>query len=243
MTDTPIDVTPSDGDKVRPSWRTRVWVWCRRVVFASLFTVVLYGFIVAIGLLPANNDFQPTDGGVQLWLSSGSLHADLIFPIRNEVIDWTDEFPQDLFAGSNATKTFVAIGWGDRNFCINTPTWDDAEALAIVNALFLPTSSSLHVTMLDDNDVPVDAQMVEISQQQYRQIVEAVQQSFQQEQGKKIQIPGVSLGDHDVYFEANGRYHALNTCNSWVGRAMKAGGIRVPWWSPLPKSPLIYLPE
>jgi len=55
-----------------------------------------------------------------------------------------------------------------------------------------------------------------------------------------VQISGRAYSTTDAFFEANGRYHLLNTCNSWVGRGLKSAGVRVPWLSPMPKTPMLY---
>ena len=54
-------------------------------------------------------------------------------------------------------------------------------------------------------------------------------------------IPGSNYGDRDAFFEAVGDYSAVNTCNNWVGRAMQVAGIRVGWFTPLPKTMFLYL--
>ena len=59
----------------------------------------------------------------------------------------------------------------------------------------------------------------------------------------KVQIKDGAYGQNDAFFMAHGNYHCLNTCNSWVGGAMKSGGMRTGWLTPMPKSMFLYLPE
>ena len=59
--------------------------------------------------------------------------------------------------------------------------------------------------------------------------------------GKHNQINGYAYSSTDAFFDACGRYHLLNTCNSWAGRALKQAGVRVPWFSPMPKTPMLYI--
>jgi hypothetical protein len=56
------------------------------------------------------------------------------------------------------------------------------------------------------------------------------------------QIAGYAYGSTDAFFEADGSYHLLNTCNSWVGRGLRKAGIKVPWMSLLPHTPTLYFP-
>jgi len=46
----------------------------------------------------------------------------------------------------------------------------------------------------------------------------------------------------DVRCQARGSYHCLNTCNCWVGRALRSCGVRTGWFTPLPKTVFFYLP-
>ena len=44
--------------------------------------------------------------------------------------------------------------------------------------------------------------------------------------------PGYDV--YDAFYEANGRYSATHTCNSWTGNALAAAGVRMGWWTPFP---------
>ncbi|MEM7560840.1 MAG: DUF2459 domain-containing protein, partial [Planctomycetota bacterium] len=56
-------------------------------------------------------------------------------------------------------------------------------------------------------------------------------------------IEGYAYTQTDAFFEAKGNYHSLNTCNSWVGRALRSAGIKAPWFSPMPSTPTLYFPS
>ena len=110
-------------------------------------------------------------------------------------------------------------------------------------ALFIPSATSLHVVMTRPDLLPEGTRSVTISPEQYSELVEYVEQSFKRVDGKRLQIADLSYGDNDAFFESRGYYHLLNTCNSWVGGAMKSAGIKTPMHTSLPSSPFLYLPE
>ncbi len=234
----------TDKPPVKVSLRRR----CLRVVWrisrVFLFGLVLYLAIVLVGLLPVNNDFVPAQDGIEIFLVSNPVHADIVLPIDTDTIDWREHFPDECFTGDVSGATHVAIGWGDRGFFIETPTWADLRVSTAAKALFWPSTTCFHVSMIRAEYLGDDARSVKISVEQYEQLVEYVNSGFQSDaDGGKMQLENVSYAWNDAFFEAHGTYHCLKTCNSWVGGAMKAGGIKTGWLTPLPKTVFLYLPE
>lgn len=222
----------------------RIWKWVKRISKAILFVVATYVLIVLVGLIPVNNNFQPDLDGVKIYVTSNAVHADVIVPVTNSVIDWRQEFSGDSFSGSTLGASHVAFGWGDKGFFIETPTWSDLKVSTAANALLTPSSTCMHVVFADASAYSQEKRSVWISKDQYRKLVNFVQASFDtDESGQRIEIPDSAYGSRDAFFESHGRYHALNTCNSWVGRALGAADVRVPWLTPMPKSPMLYLPS
>ena len=222
----------------------RCFVIIRRLLRALAILLVAYAGIVLLGLIPVNNDFQPTPDGVEVFLVSNPVHADVVLPMESELIDWREQFPADCFQGDTSKATHVAIGWGDQGFFLETPTWADLRISTAAKALFWPTHTCLHVTFTTPERLGEDAKSVKISQEQYRKLVEYVNSCFRHnEQETRVQIKGVAYGPHDAFFEAHGIYHALNTCNCWIGRVMRSAGMRAGWLTPMPKTVFLYLPE
>lgn len=102
----------------------------------------------------------------------------------------------------------------------------------------------MHVYLLGAKALPVGARSVKLSPAQYGQLVEYITESFRRNaDGSLIPIPNVAYGANDAFFEARGRYSLFNTCNSWVGRAMQVTGVRTGWFTPLPKTVFLHLPD
>lgn len=223
-------------------YRSRIWLM--RFMKAIGVAGLLYTLIVLAGLIPVNNDFQPDPDGVLVYVTSNAVHADVIVPVSNSVIDWRREFPDGSFSGPTFSATHVAFGWGDKGFFIETPTWNDLKVLTAVNALLIPSDSCMHVVFARADSYDQDKRSVMISEDQYRNLVEFIKGSFETDKtGQRILIPDSAYGNRDAFFESCGRYHALNTCNSWAGRSLRAAGVRVPLLTPIPKSPMLYLPK
>ena len=220
--------------------RTR-FRWFRRI-FKSLMALILaYPIVLLIGLIPANQDFTQPPSGIKIYVVSNSVHADIIVPKTTDVVDWADRFSGIPFQGPIADETHVAFGWGDRGFFLETPTWDDVEYSVAAKTLLLPTESCVHVSFTKPESYS-DPVAVTISKGQYRNLVKFIEKSFKSDSnGSPIHIAGYAYSTTDAFFDAKGYYHLLNTCNSWVGRALNAASVKVPWLSPMPKTPMLYL--
>lgn len=217
-------------------WAKRIFTWIGWILLAYLA-------ILLIGLVPTNNAFQPTQDGVTIFIVSNAVHADVIVPANNESINWHDEFDDSDFRADRSQTTHVAIGWGDRGFFLETPTWDDLKLSTAANALLIPSESCLHVSLVRPEYFPTKSS-VTVSQEQYAQLVAFIKDSFRRDKnGRATVIANQAYTDNDAFYKAKGSYHILNTCNSWVGRALYHADVRVPLWSPMPGTPTLYFPR
>ena len=214
----------------------------KRLAWLVLSGIAFYLFIALVGLIPVNNDFQPTSDGIEIWLVSNAIHTDIVLPI-DETLDWREQFPAGSFSVDPRRATHVAIGWGNKGFYVNTPTWADLQFSTVAGALFWPSDSCLHVSLCTVEEIPKEARSVKISAAQYQRLVGFIHNGFRhQADGTMILIPRAAYGQNDAFFEAEGRYHCFNTCNCWTGRAMQTAGIRTGWYTPLPGTLCLYLP-
>ena len=223
------------------NWKWRLF---RRVRMLFGRVVLLFLLILVIGLIPINNNFRPATDGVEVFVSSNGVHADVIVPIQTDLINWRDTFPDESFVGNTSGATHVAVGWGDKGFYVHTPRWADLKLSTAVNALFTPSPCCLHVVMQGKPKLNKNVHSVIISKEQYARMVQIIQSCYKVDKaGKPIFIPDSAYNKRDAFCEAHGNYHCLNTCNSWVGWVMRESGIKAPLLTPLPKSVFIYLAD
>ncbi len=200
---------------------------------------------VGLGAVPVNRGFQPATTGVEIWVSSNGIHADLVVPVRHRLADWTIRLPPAHFAGADASAQYLAIGWGERNFYIHTPTWGDLTFGTAVKAFLVPTPAAMHVTYLYDMypDASLQRRVV-ITPGQYQVLISYITRSFAQDPGGSFQlIAGAGYTPMDNFYEANGAYHLFYGCNNWVNEALKIAGIRTGLWTPFDRSLLMHLPQ
>lgn len=239
---------PDPTPKPATSWIKRVAGRLRRavrvVMLALLATLVAYGLIVAVGLVPINNDFRHAEEGIDVLVVSTSIHADFVMPIASDVVDWRNEFPPEAFAGEVSDASHVAIGWGDRRLFIETPTWSDLTAGTLVNALLWPSPTCLHVQMIDEPVQTEGVRALRLSEEQYSRLVDYIRASITRDAaGNSIVVPNASYDTFDAFFEAEGSYHPFRTCNCWVQGGLSAAGVRTGWFTPLPQSVQLWIPD
>jgi uncharacterized protein (TIGR02117 family) len=234
-----------EHDPARPlNIARRCLRWLKRFAWLVLSCLAFYLFMALIGLIPVNRDFRPTPDGIEIWFISNPIHTDIILPIHTGALDWRERFPAGSFSVDARRATHVAIGWGNKEFYVNTPTWAELRFSTVVKALFWPSDSCMHVSLCTAEGIPQDARKVKISAAQYQRLVAFINNGFRHAaDGSIIVIPHAAYGPNDAFFEGEGRYHCFNTCNCWTGRAMQAAGIRTGWYTPLPGTLLLYLPS
>ena len=227
----------------RHTLRSRIFRGLRRCGKVFLLLFALFCIVILVGLIPVNNGFQPADDGVEITVTSTEIHADFVLPMRNETVDWRQHLLPSDFAGDVSGATRVSFGWGNKEFYMDTRTWADLKAGTVFRAMFWPSPTCMHVFLWDDNIAHVNARKTRISSEQYRRLVEYIQGSFRRDEGGRFMcVKGRGYGPNDAFYEAHGSYHALNTCNCWVGRGLKAAGVRTGWFTPLPKTVSLYMP-
>ena len=200
-----------------------------------------------LGYVPVNGDYCPPPAAdrVVIFIRANDIHTDFVLPVREPKtdVDWRDVFPVEHFQANVASDKYVAVGWGDRGFYMDTPQWKDLKFSTLVNALFLPSASVLHVEFLPAAAESESFREVHVSRAQYRILVDHIRASIRpDETGRPISAGAVTYGPRDHFFQARGSYHLFNTCNQWTGRGLKQAGVPTGLWTPLKDQVLRPLP-
>lgn len=85
-----------------------------------------------------------------VFVLSNGVHTDLVFPVHTDIIDWEDVFPLNNNISQDSVYKYVAIGWGDKGFYLNTPEWKDLTAKTALVAALGFGETALHVTYYKD---------------------------------------------------------------------------------------------
>lgn len=201
-----------------------------RVTTALALIVLAYAAAGLVGgSLPVNAGWRAPADGVTIWIQSNGVHTGLVMPKVAAGVDWRRVAPaQDLGDPRYGAYGFVAIGWGERDFYLDTPTWTDLRPATIVAAAIGSDRTLLHVEHVPRPVVGPDVRRVVLRPQEYRRLAAFVAASL----ASRRYWPGYA--GNDVFYEARGRYSAAWTCNNWTGAALRAAGVRIGRWTPFP---------
>jgi uncharacterized protein (TIGR02117 family) len=207
--------------------------------------VVAAYFVVAfvLVLFPTHTQLSDEAVAVNAFVYSNGVHTDLVFPIKAQGVNWSLTFPVQHLASPPDDAGYIAIGWGDREFYLNTPRWQDLTAGRALQALSGSGRTLLHVSYLREADLQSGMHALALSTRQYATLVNYVERSLvRSDAGPGVNVPGPHYGAHDAFYEANGTYNLFTTCNTWTGRGLAQAGVKVSVWTPLASQVVWHLP-
>ncbi len=202
------------------------------IILGIVIIYVILGLLIPYIPVSAKDDGQKKE--VPIYIYTNGVHTDIVMPVKNDLQDWSRKIP---FANTKSKKTdyqYVGIGWGDKGFYLDTPTWADLKFSTAVKAAFWLSDSAMHCTYYNTMKEGEDCKMIMISRGQYENLVKYVEDKFDRDQnGNFILIPTNAVyGDNDAFYDAKGTYSFLYTCNTWSNNALKAAGQKAALWTP-----------
>jgi len=187
---------------------------------------VLYlALAVVLSLIPTAPTPTAATPDREIYVSSNRVHADFILPAAY--------VPPPLLAqlGYLADYPYLAFGWGDKGFYLDTPTWAELQASTAVRAMLLPSPTAVHVT--GHAAVGSDWAHLRVTQDQIDLLNVFIADAFAVNGSGRLQhIDDAGYGNNDEFYEATGSYSALYTCNNWVNEGLKLIGFKTALWSP-----------
>ena len=205
-----------------------------------LLGIVAFVFIYLIAVFTLSyiqvND-NPEKGDVEIFINSNGVHTDIVVPIKNEVKDWSRDILFSQTKAQDSVMQYVAFGWGDKGFYLDTPQWSDLKASTAFNAAFYLGTSAMHTRFYKTMKTDEKCVKLTISKKDYQKLVEYISQSFELDANKKVQwIKDRSYGRYDAFYEGQGRYSLFYTCNTWTNNALKAANQKASLWTPYDKA-------
>ncbi|MFZ4927534.1 TIGR02117 family protein [Chryseobacterium sp. Mn2064] len=202
------------------------------IILGLVLIYVLLGLGLPFISVSAKDDGQKKE--IPIYIYTNGVHTDIVMPVKNDLQDWSLKIP---FANTKSKRTdyhYIGIGWGDKGFYLDTPTWADLKLSTALKAAFWLSDSAMHCTYYTTMKEGEDCKMIMISRGQYENLVKYVENKFDRDQnGNFILIPTNAVySDNDAFYDAQGTYSFLYTCNTWSNNALKAAGQKAALWTP-----------
>jgi len=214
--------------------RQNIRTWLGHFALILLLIPLAYGAAGMIGgAIPANIAWRPPAQGIRIYLADNGIHTDIVVPVNAAGVDWRDIVrPGDIADPRYAAYDHLAIGWGERAFYMETPTWADVRPGTVLHAALGSDRTLVHVEHLPAPDPGPNVRAITLRPEEYRRLAAFIRGSFAHTP------PGYrpkffhGYGDYDAFYSGFGRYDILMTCNAWTGAALRHAGVRVGAWTP-----------
>jgi uncharacterized protein (TIGR02117 family) len=174
---------------------------------------------------------------ITLYIKSNGAHTDIVMPVREPLtgVDWSRRVDMTHTVSRDTTFSHIALGWGDRAFFLDMPTWDDLTSRLAFNAAFALNTTAMHATFYHERELGQGAlcRRLSVSEQQYLRLAEFVEKRFARDgAGNFFPIATTAqYGANDCFYVARGRYNLFYTCNTWANCALAAAGQRRCLWT------------
>ncbi len=182
-------------------------------------------FALLLSAVTVNKKARNSNLDKSIYLTTNGVHLSIVLPVKN--ID------NQVLSGIKYTENdkYLSFGWGDKDFYLNTPTWGDLTFTNAFKALFLKSSTLMHVYRYKNRHPNWVA--IKVNQHQLKQLNTYFLKSFKKDRnGKKIILENQGYTSTDNFYKANGAYSCLKTSNTWVNTAFKKVGLKACLWTP-----------
>ncbi|HOS16186.1 MAG TPA: TIGR02117 family protein [Bacteroidales bacterium] len=200
------------------------------------FVVLYFVFAIVLSVIPVNKNPENAKE-IPVYILTNGAHTDIVVPVKTDIIDWSEQIKYENTLANDTSCRLLALGWGDKGFYLDTPTWADLKFSTAFKAVFGINTAAIHATYyreLREND---SCKKIEISKEQYKDLVAYIQKGFLTTvDGDYINIvTDANYGMNDAFYEGKGRFNMFRTCNAWTNRSLKACGQRACVWTPFDK--------
>ena len=171
---------------------------------------------------------------VAIYIKTNGVHTDIVVPVKNAQTDWSREIKYSNTLLADTSYHYLAMGWGDKGFYLETPEWSDLKASVAFKAAFGLGSTAIHATYYKVMHEDSTCKKIWIDKRQYDDLIKYISKSFKKDaEGQVIKIKtNANYGSTDAFYEANGSYSLFHTCNTWANNALKASGQPCCFWTP-----------
>lgn len=204
---------------------------------------------LVLGLIPApHREPLPEHDRIRVYLISNGWHVWLALPLDQQAgrpggetwREWLGQ-PPNPPSPESAAASYVAFGWGDRDFYLATRRPADLRPDLAIAALLGRGPAAMHVMHIPEPDPASGSsghnriRRLDVDMLQYHALAAYIRAGFDAgPQDGPQPIAGAGFAKNDAFYEAIGRYSPIRTCNEWIGAGLRAASLPAGWWTPFP---------
>ena len=201
-------------------------------VIGVVFLYIILSLLLP--LIPVKAEETNDPKIVEAYIMTNGVHTDLVVPVKSKYIDWSQKLPFENTKGKDPDQNFIAFGWGDKGFYLDTPTWAELKFSTAFNAAFWLSESAMHCTYYNEMKLGEDCKKIMLTEKQYQNLIKFIDDKFDQDASgnyKFIKTDAV-YDNNDAFYDAKGAYNFTYTCNTWANDGLKVAGQKAAFWTP-----------
>lgn len=210
------------------------------VRFASRFLIGFFALIAvyflaayALAAITLNKSHQPALKDVAVYVMSNGVHTDVVLPAKTPYYNWTKQIKYSYTKGADSSYNYLAFGWGDRKFYLETPGFKDLKFTVALRAISGLGSTVMHTSYCKNLIEGNNCKKIWLNQKEYHALCAYILKGFKTDAfGNLILINNAANYDEsDAFYEGVGSYSIFKTCNTWANNALKSAQQKCCLWT------------
>ncbi len=164
----------------------------------------------------------PADNGIQrathkAYIYNHGWHTSIILPaqaVQEKEPALKQRFPH---------ATYLGFGWGDEDVY----QADETRFWPSTHAILLPTHAVLHVVATHKPKLGEHTALLCLGDIQQQSLIDYILSSFARDGQQGIMHTALDDGANSQFYDAQGTYYFLNTCNTWTAKALASAGLDI----------------
>ena len=159
--------------------------------YTAIFVLSLMTYLLIVTLLSfvsVNDGLVKSRKEIPIYILTNGVHTDVVLPLKSEHYDWTNQLKPEYTKAKDSTYQYAALGWGDKGFYLETPTWADLKASTALKAASGLSTTAMHVTFYKDLKESNSCKKLQISSDNYKKLILFINESFQTQSGEFLKI-------------------------------------------------------
>jgi len=201
-------------------------------ILGAVFLYIILGLVLP--LIPISAEETDDPKVIEAYILTNGVHTDLVLPVKTKYIDWSQKLPFENTKGKDSNQNFIAFGWGDKGFYLDTPTWADLKFSTAFKAAFWLSDSAMHCTYYKKMTVGEDCKKIMLTEKQYQNLIKFIDDKFDKDADGNYQVIKTEAvyDNNDAFYDAKGTYSFAYTCNTWANDGLKVAGQKAAFWTP-----------
>jgi uncharacterized protein (TIGR02117 family) len=213
------------------------WLRIARIAGKTLAGIALALGVVMLAAwigssIPRNASWREPRQGIELMLETNGFHTAIVMPVVTPIKDWRETFPEAARITPTGAVTHIAVGWGEEDVFLHTPTWWDLKARSVLR---IATKGGVGIMRVSPYVRPSPSEWhrpFKVTPGQYAKLVRRVEATLGPARADGTRIVLRDSYSDDDYYLARGRYTLTRTCNQWVSDTLAEAGVKTGWWTP-----------